>query len=110
MTGQQDLNRAKIQQGGTEVFFHFVLLFPFFLDGGNQRTPVKGWHVKLLHAVKLINRGRMNIQPLTTSNVLLIFPQNQDHALPACIIPPPAADRLWRNDGQKIKTNYERTV
>ena len=59
MPGQADLYRAKVQQGGAEILFHFVGFFPLFFNGRNQRTAVKIRDIELLHAVKLMIDKRM---------------------------------------------------
>jgi hypothetical protein len=49
MPRQVNMQAAEIEQGRTEIFFHFILLLPLVLDGSNKRAPVYYRNIKRLH-------------------------------------------------------------
>ena len=49
MAGQVDLHGTEIEQGGTEILLHPVLLFAAALYRTDQRTAVYDGNIELLH-------------------------------------------------------------
>jgi hypothetical protein len=49
MAGQVNMQRAKIKQGRTKIFFQFIFLSAFVLHRGNQRAPVCKWNIECFH-------------------------------------------------------------
>lgn len=66
MPGKVNFKRAKIQQGRTEIFFHFILLLPFILDGGDQRAAVNDGDIKFFHRAILVLRNSCYEQTIIT--------------------------------------------
>ncbi len=56
MPGEEDLQGAHVEPGGTEIFFHPVRLFPFFLDRGDQGAAVNDGDVEAFHLAKIVGR------------------------------------------------------
>jgi hypothetical protein len=62
MAGRVNLQRTKVEQGRSEIFFHLIRFFPLFFNCRNQRAAVNNGNFETFHWAKIRKQVKEEIE------------------------------------------------